>query len=358
MPPTTSPDPVPPADSEPAPIVRPEGPCDIYAAANVPCVGAYSMVRALSSAFGGPLYQVRRGAPNPSQNTGVGGETQDIGVLANGFADAAAQEAFCADQPCTVSALYDQSGQGNHLSVAPGGCFAGTTSEEDDYESSATDARLKVGGNDVFGLYMRPHEGYRNNAAVNTPEGEEEAGMYTVVAGSGSRPNVPRGCCWDFGISSRDTCFGPVGGTNALFFGAAFWGSGAGAGPWFMGDFESSVWAGGTSGSLEGDPFLVNVDNPSMTMDYAFGILKTRPDNYALRMGDAQQGNLTTAYDGPTPTVMERWQMGGGIILGIASDNTNLGQGTFFEGAIVAGRPSDALDEAILQNVRAAGYGR
>jgi hypothetical protein len=93
-------------------------------------------------------------------------------------------------------------------------------------------------------------------------------------------------------------------------------------------------------------------------MNYAFGILKTRPNNYALRMGDAQQGNLTTAYDGATPAVMVGWQMEGGIILGIAGDNSNAGQGTFFEGAIVAGRPSDSVDEAIFRNVQAAGYGR
>jgi hypothetical protein len=172
------------------------------------------MVRALSSAYAGPLYQVRRGAANPSQNSGVVGQTQDIGLLPNGFADAAAQAAFCGNQPCSVSALYDQSGQGNRLTVAPGGCSSGTAAE-DDYESSATDATLTVNGNAVYGLYMRPHEGYRNNDAVNTPEGEEEAGIYMVAAGSGSRPNVPAGCCWNLGISSRDNCFGPVGATNA-----------------------------------------------------------------------------------------------------------------------------------------------
>ena len=33
---------------------------------------------------------------------------------------------------------------------------------------------------------------------------------------------------------------------NTLFFGTAFWGKGAGSGPWFMGDFEGGVWAGGS----------------------------------------------------------------------------------------------------------------
>ena len=36
------------------------GPCDVYAAGGTPCVAAYSTVRALYSAYNGPLYQVRR----------------------------------------------------------------------------------------------------------------------------------------------------------------------------------------------------------------------------------------------------------------------------------------------------------
>ncbi len=78
------------------------GPCDIYAAAGTPCVAAYSMVRTLSKAYTGPLYQVRRGAGLP--NTGTGGTTQDIGAK-GGFADAAAQDAFGGTSTCTVSKL-------------------------------------------------------------------------------------------------------------------------------------------------------------------------------------------------------------------------------------------------------------
>jgi hypothetical protein len=256
--------------------------------------------------------------------------------------------------------LFDQSGQGSDLTVAKAGCYTGTASE-DDYESSATDVALTVGGNPVYGLFMRPHEGYRNNDAVNTPEGEDDMGIYMVTAGSGTRPNPPPACCWNFGIASRDNCYGPTGMMNALFFGRAFWGEGAGDGPWFMGDFEAGVWAGGTAGGIGRDdlgPFDVNQSNPAMTMNYAFGALKSAPNNYALRMGDAQQGALTTAWDGPTPLAMTRWQMEGGIILGIGGDNSNSSQGTFFEGAITAGRPSNETDEAVYANVQAAGYGQ
>jgi hypothetical protein len=319
------------------------GPCDVYAASNTPCVAAYSMVRKLSSNYAGPLYQVRRGGPNP--NTGTGGVTQDIGALPDGFADAAAQDAFCGNQICTISVLYDQSGRGNNLTVAPAGCYMGTASE-DDYESRATARALTVGGHRVYGLYMNPHEGYRDNTTAGMPTGTQSQGVYALVDGKRSGCC----CCFDFGNGSTDNCNGPTGLMNALYFGTGYWGRGAGNGPWFLGDFEAGVWAGGNGASN-----AVNNNSPSMTMDFAFGVLKTDANTYALRMGDGQNGNLTTAYNGAAPA---RWQLQGGIILGIGGDNSNSSFGTFYEGAITAGRPSDATEDAVLRNVQAARYGQ
>jgi hypothetical protein len=62
-------------------------PCDIFAAGGTPCVAAHSMVRALYDKYNGSLYQLKRGSDN---------STKDINVLANGFADAASHDAFCA----------------------------------------------------------------------------------------------------------------------------------------------------------------------------------------------------------------------------------------------------------------------
>jgi hypothetical protein len=131
-----------------------------------------------------------------------------------------------------------------------------------------------------------------------------------------------------------------------------------------MADLEAGVFAGGTAGGITGTgtiPFDTIAESPSMTMDYAFGILETDAQNYALRMGNAQQGNLTTAWNGPLPTKLFSdggWRVQGGIILGIGGDNSNHGSGTFFEGVITAGRPSQATVEAVLRNVQAAGYGQ
>jgi hypothetical protein len=317
-------------------------------------------VRILSSTYTGPLYQLRKGG----QRTGSGGTTEDIKAVA-GFADAAAHEAFCGSETCTFSVLYDQSGKGNDLTVAKKGCYEGTASE-DDYESNAKKQSVTVGGHKVYSLYMDKHEGYRNNDAQGTATGNQEQSSYDVAAGSGLRPGAGCCCCWNFGTASRDNCYGPTGMMATLLFGTAWWGRGEGNGPWFMGDFEAGVWAGGSTtgdpgyGSIEAcdasdDNCPPNTNNPSLPIPYAFGILETSAGQYALRMGDATSGALHTAYDGAAPAA---WILEGGIILGIGGDNSNWSYGTFFEGAITAGRPSLATQEAVLQNVQAAGYGQ
>ena len=53
------------------PSSRPQGPCDIYAAAGTPCVAAHSTTRALYASYNGPLYQVRRLSDNAVKNIGV-----------------------------------------------------------------------------------------------------------------------------------------------------------------------------------------------------------------------------------------------------------------------------------------------
>src|SRR5262249_11636836 len=53
------------------PPARPQGPCDIYAAANAPCVAAHSTTRALYAAYNGPLYQVLRQSDGTTLDVGV-----------------------------------------------------------------------------------------------------------------------------------------------------------------------------------------------------------------------------------------------------------------------------------------------
>ena len=101
---------------------------------------------------------------------------------------------------------------------------------------------------------------------------------------------------------------------------------------------------------------MTNAQSPSMKVPFALGILHTSSDQYALRMADVQKAtDLTTAYDGKSP---KQWANTGGILIGIGGDNSNNSWGTFYEGAIVAGLPTNATDLAIMKNVQAAGYGK
>jgi non-reducing end alpha-L-arabinofuranosidase len=309
------------------------GPCDIYAAGNTPCAAAYSTVRALLDAYDGPLYQVRRSD----------GETADIGLLApGGFANAAAQDEFCGTAACTISVMYDQSGSGNHLTRAPPDCYGAT--DDPSNESDAKGRSLIVGGHQVYALQMVERDGYRANDTTGMPTGDDAQGIYEVVDGS----RVGTTCCWDFGNGSTNNCPHGSGTANALFFGTAYWGAGAGDGPWFMADFENGVWAGGAEAASQKNPEL-----PSIRSKFAFGSLKTGSASYTLRVGNAGSGVLTTGYDGPAPYT---FAMQGGVVLGLSSDASNASFGTFFEGAITRGRPSDEVDDAVLKNVQAAGY--
>ena len=322
------------------------GPCDIYAAANTPCAAAYSTTRILYSTYHGPLYQVRIGAG--ASNTGSGGTTADIGVIAEGtYADGNAQDTACGTGTCTISKLYDQSGKGNDLVVAKKGCYTGTAAS-DDYESTAKTKSVTISGHKVYALYMKSQEGYRNDTPTGAPKNGAAQGTYEVA--DGTHPGTA--CCWDFGLASTDNC--NQGTMNALFFGnASYWDKGTGSGPWFMADFEGGVWGGGNAGSTG----HTNSSLPSSAIPFAFGLLSTNnsPSNYKIKVGDATAGTLTVANNTALPKTLST---PGGIILGIGGDNSNSSAGTFFEGVITVGQPSDASDTAVFANVQAAGYGK
>jgi hypothetical protein len=334
---------------------RVDGPCDVYAAANTPCAAAYSTIRALRRAYTGPLYQVRSGSS--AMNTGSGGMLRDIGMTPEGFADTATQDAFCANTVCTVSLLYDHSGNGSHLPVAKRGrSDGGQFAAMDDFESSATRGMMMIGSRKVYSLYMNAREGYRlMRIGTNMPLGSASQGIYWLADGT----HYGTACCWDFGNVTTDPMMYAT--MNTLFFGVAFWGRGAGSGPWMMADFEAGVWAGGTRvgdpgwGALN-DDHPANPNNPSLRVPFAFGALRTSTAEYALRMGDLQTATTpTTAYRGGLPKPMENK---GGIVLGVGGDNSNNSWGTFYEGAIVAGYPTDATENAVFNNIKAVGYSR
>lgn len=367
--------------------VAAEGPCDIYGEAGNECVAAFSTVRRLLSTYSGPLYQVRAGsspynvggqrvtnpmqATAPKQGTQVpyqlmpeAGQLHDIPQTADGFADKAAQDAVCANTTCTVAKLYDQSGRGNHITVAKKGrADGGNYAALDDFETIADAGPIKVAGRDVYSLFMEPRQGYRQTApGKDMALGDDPQGVYMVVDGK----RVGTACCWDFGNVIPDpTTYAEM---NTLFYGKAYWGRGAGNGPWFGADFEAGVWMGGSRPGEPGWGGLndaanapPNQNNPAMVdAKFALGFLKTAPNpaRYALRMADVDKATaVTTAYAGNYPST-KHLDSKGAVVLGVGGDNSNNSHGTFYEGAIVQGFPSDATEDAVFQNVKALGYGK
>ena len=99
--------------------------------------------------------------------------------------------------------------------------------------------------------------------------------------------------------------------------------------------------------------------NTSVSFAYVTAMLKGPSGNkMGLKAGNAQAGNLETKWNGARPPGYSPMKKQGAIVLGTGGDGSNYGQGTFFEGAITSGNPSDATDDAVQANIVAAGYGK
>src|SRR6185295_6525091 len=101
-----------------------------------------------------------------------------------------------------------------------------------------------------------------------------------------------------------------------------------------------------------------NANDPSVNHRYVTAIIKGEPNHWAIRGGDAQSGTLSTFYNGQRPNVAGYNPMHkeGAIILGVGGDNSNGSAGTFYEGVMTSGYPTDATENAVQANVTAAGY--
>ncbi len=336
-----------------------EGPCDIYKAANMPCGAAYSMVRALSKSYTGPLFQVRAGSSS-TNNTMSGGTTKDIMPGPDGFVESSTVDAACGTGYCTVSVLYDHSGNGNHLKRAPKGNTAGGASGAlDDYESIATKGKVTAGGHQVYSLYMNKVEGYRSSeVGKGMPTGSQPQGTYELADGT----RKGSACCWDFGnVTTKPATEWAF--MDTICLGHTWWGNSKDANWYGFGiDFEGGVWAGG---SKPGDPGYgaldqvgpTNTNNPSMDKaKFALGFIKVQPSGYAIRVADLSTAtSLTTGYSGAMPQGVSVGHKGG-IVLGVGGDNSNNSWGTFYEGAMVAGFPTDEIEAKVMANIKAVGY--
>jgi hypothetical protein len=282
---------------------------------------------------------VKRGSDNTTTNIAP--------QSAGGVANAAAQDTFCASTTCLITIIYDQSGRGNHLTQAPPGGFSGPESNGYDNLASATGAPVTLNGQKAYGVFISPGTGYRNNAASGTATGDAAEGMYAVLDGT----HYNGGCCFDYGnaeTNSHDTGNGHM---EAIYFGdSTSWGSGAGSGPWVMADLENGLFSGLSAGNNAGDP--------SISYRFVTAAIKGEPNQWAIRGANAASGSLSTYYSGVRPSVSGYNPMSkeGAIILGIGGDNSVSAQGTFYEGVMTSGYPSDATENSVQANIVAAKY--
>jgi hypothetical protein len=308
--------------------------CDLYAYYSTPCVAAYSMTRALYASYDGPLYQVQRASDGTTANIGL--------LVAGGDVNASEQDSFCSGTSCTITEIYDQSPEGNNLTVASGG---GAAPNQDD-PASATALPITIGGHEAYGVDIEPWMGYRNNKTRGIAVNGEPEGMYMVASGTHANPN----CCFDFGNAEANSDDNGAGHMDAVNLSTTCWTGGqcSGNGPWVQADMENGLFMGADNTNL------ANLGNSS---DFVTALLKNDgKTTFALKGGNAQSGGLSTWYDGPLPSGYAPMKQEGGIILGTGGDNSNWGTGSFFEGVMTAGYPSDAADNEVQANIVAAGY--
>ena len=330
---------------------RPQGPCDIYAAAGDPCVAAHSTTRALYASYNGPVYQVLRQSDGKTLNIGVVQPVASPSPDAGGYADAAAQDTFCANTYCWITTIYDQSPKHNDLVQAPRGGFSGPAMGGFNNLPIADMAPVTVMGHKVYGVFIMPGMGIRQNDVKGTAVDDQAEGQYWVINGL----HFNSGCCFDYGnaeIDSRDDDNGTM---ETTYYGnSTGWFHGIAPGPWIMTDQENNL-----VGCVNSDGSKSCTKLPTITWRFVTAIAKGEPHHWTSMGGDAQRGVLSVMFDGPRiDTTYDPMRKQGAILLGNGGDNSVSSQGTFYEGAMTAAGtfPTDATDQMVQANVVAAHY--
>ncbi|MFF7198948.1 MULTISPECIES: arabinofuranosidase catalytic domain-containing protein [unclassified Streptomyces] len=307
-------------------------PCDIYGNAGTPCVGAFSTVRALYGSYNGGLYQVTRVRDDAALDIGPTGT--------GGYANAGAQNAFCNGAVCVITKIYDQSPRHNDLTIEGSG-----TAGAADVGALANALHVTVAGHSVYGVYVPPGVGYRHAVGSGVAVNGQAEGIYMVTSGT----HVNRDCCFDFGnveAIPNDTGAGHMDALNMSLARACS--PCSGDGPWVQADLENGIFQADTNAHS------VNGGNAS---PFVTAVLKNNGQtSFALKGGNSQSGGLTTWWNGALPPGYAPMRQEGSIVLGTGGDNSNRAVGSFFEGVMTSGYPTDAADNAVQANVVAAGY--
>ena len=213
-------------------------------------------------------------------------------------------------------------------------------------------APITISGHKAYGVYIMPGMGLRNNNATDIAINDEPEGIYYVVDGK----HYDSGCCFDYGNSSTNGRAVGTGTMETTYFGTATaWGSGDGSGPWIMADMEAGLFSGYKAKKNAGSPTIDSWQFVTAVVDGGGG------NKWDLRGGNAQKGSLTTFYSGVRPgspgsNAYYPMHKQGGILLGTGGDNGNGSSGTFYEGVMTTGYPTEATTDAVQANIVTAKY--
>jgi non-reducing end alpha-L-arabinofuranosidase len=320
-------------------------PCDIYSAGGTPCEAAYSTTRALFAAYDGPLYQIQRASDSSYLNIGL--------ESTGGVVNSAPQVSFCSGTSCTITLLYDQTANGNNMPVSPAascsGCggAGGPGPGGSDLPAPASALPVTIEGQPAYGVLVGSSGiGYRIDDAKNVPTGDQPEGIYMMTSSNVTSSH----CCFDFGSGETNNNDDGNATMNAIYYGNACWTGGCtGPGPWVGGDLENGMYFSDTG-----------ANPPTIQGEYGSFVSAWEKNNgttnFTLKYGNGQQGGLTQSYSGPLPNGYNPMKVQPSILLGTGGDNSGGGTGEFFEGAVTAGYPSDATENAVQANLTAAGY--
>ncbi|HUY81750.1 MAG TPA: arabinofuranosidase catalytic domain-containing protein [Acidobacteriaceae bacterium] len=300
-------------------------PCDILAH-STPCVAAFSTTRALYRDYKGALYMVTRKSDMTSAN---------IGLLPGGYANAAAQDKFCAHTTCIIVRIYDQSPNHNDLTPAPpGGAAHGPGPDGYDLPAVANALPVTIAGHKVYGIAIFPGMGYRIDHPKGTAVNGQPEGVYMVT----SALQLNSKCCFDFGNAEANNLDNNAGHMDAINIMCHHTPCKPDAGL----DMENGIY--GHLAVPAGTIFVTDMG------------INDGQHKYAIYQGNAQHGGLTTTGLIPLPKGYQPMQQEGAILLGIGGDNSNWASGYFFEGVMTQGMPSAKTLKELQCNIVAAHY--
>jgi len=304
-------------------------PCDLAATAGTPCDAAYSMTRRMFAAYTGNLFQLTRASDS---------NTQNITSLSSGIVDVATINSFCVSTTCTVTEVYDQTANANHVIVWTRG---------GDLTAQPTPLGFTTFANGLYVPVLRiplpantstTSAGYSTQSgASGLPTGNSSISVYTIAENT-SEGGVVSGCCGFFGDTEQPVKDSGAGHMFSNVWATAISGSlpssnQTGPGPWLGIDLEDGVfYTGGTP-----------------TQKYVININKYNTSGTALTMkyGDATAGALTTFYSGALPTGYTM-DLEGNVAMGMGGDGTPAPI-PFIE-SFISSATSDALDAQIQAN--------